>query len=402
MRTDPTPQAAAPPPGPFRNEELLRHGLQPHFGALRAFRRRSELLQSPLYGQIGPEIERILSAVERAEHPEARGPRAPGRLRVVAWNIQRGRGFDGLLSALRGDEVLREADVLLLSEVDSGMGRSGNRNVARELAAALRMSYAFGVSYVALEDDYGENPEGAESTLGLAGAAILSRLPLGRTENLDLPELRDKFSAKEKRLGKKRALLGELALPSGQRLSVASVHLDSNASPAQRAQQLAVVLDRLEAAGGLLLGGGDLNTTTYDASATGPLFRDLLHKFFVTGFRGTVDNYMTPERRYETPIFELLQQRGFSVEGLNDRAAGTLHYDLNSDFAIQKTRSKVGGPLTALLRYKLRPWGGVVPARLDWFFGRGLRPLGARVVEVRGADGRPPSDHSPIVLDLAL
>ena len=67
--------------------------------------------------------------------------RAPGaqplgeQVRVAAWNIQRGRRFDELLRALREEPTLAAADVLLLSEVDCGMARSGNRHVARALAA---------------------------------------------------------------------------------------------------------------------------------------------------------------------------------------------------------------------------------------------------------------------------
>jgi hypothetical protein len=57
----------------------------------------------------------------------------------------------------------------LLSEVDIGLGRSGNRNVARELDEAVGMSYAFGVSYLALTDDFGDDAAGVENTLALSG-----------------------------------------------------------------------------------------------------------------------------------------------------------------------------------------------------------------------------------------
>ncbi len=386
---------------PFTRLDALTHGLAPHYGALRAIRRRQDLLRSPLYARIAPELDRLLDGVERGDHAVARDPGSgKGYLRVVAWNIQRGRRFEGLRRALCTDPTLCEADVLLLSEVDDGLARSGNRNVARELAEALCMNYAFGVSYLTLEDDYGENVERRENSLALAGAAILSRLPIGRVENVDLPELRDKFSASEKRLGKKRALLAEIQLPAGP-LLCASCHLDSNASPRQRAEQLEVLLQRMEAAGvPRMLGGGDLNSTTYDASATLPLLRDVAHKLFVTGFRNTVDGYMTPERRYEGPLFEALAAHGFRTEGFNDRGRGTIHYDLHSPYAIQKTRKKVGRLLTWMLQRLLRPWNGVVPARLDWFFGRGVTPLSATVVDPREDDGAPVSDHAAIVVDL--
>jgi hypothetical protein len=41
-----------------------------------------------------------------------------------------------------------------------------------------------------------------------------------------------------------------------------------------------------------------------------------------------------------------------------------------------------------------------LPARLDWFAGRGARALSATVVDPRDADGRAVSDHSAVVCDL--
>src|SRR5207344_1283389 len=189
---------------------------------------------------------------------------ARGRVvRAVAWNIQRGARLDDLRRAVVGPPFA-DADLVLLSEVDVGLGRSGNRNVARELAEAIGMSYAFGVSYLALTDDFGDDAGGLENTLALSGAAILSRYPIGRVENVDLPAIRDKFHSSEKRLGKKRALLAEVVLPDGP-LAVAACHLDSNASPAQRAYQLGGVLDSIERSGlARALVGGDFNSSTYD------------------------------------------------------------------------------------------------------------------------------------------
>jgi endonuclease/exonuclease/phosphatase family metal-dependent hydrolase len=386
---------------PFPRLEPLEHQLAPHYPALRAIRKRDELLRSPLWAQIGGEASRLLDGVERGDHRDAR-PLDGKRLRAVAWNIQRGTHFDGLRRALTDEPRLRDADLLLLSEVDCGLGRSHNRNVARELAAALGLSYAFGVSYLTLEDDFLENPERRENTLALAGGAILSRAPIRRVENVLLPELRDKFSSSEKRLGRKRALVAEVELTGGP-LVVAQAHLDSNASPAQRAQQLAPLLDRALAPGapGVLL-GGDLNTSTYDASSPWALMRDLLHKLFVFGFRRTIDNYMTPERRYETPLFELLAARGFTVDGFNDRAEGTMNYDMKDPYTLDKLNQAVGRLLSRLLVWRLRPWNGFVPARLDWFAARGLLPLDAAVVKPRLDDGRPVSDHGAIVAEVAV
>lgn len=377
----------------------LEHGLAGRFGELRRIRTRRELEASALWREIGAEIAALLDGLDQRDAP---GARPLGRtFRAAAWNIQRGTHLRELIAALKDDPELARADVLMLSEVDLGMGRSGNAHVARELASAIGMGYAFAVSYLALEDDYLENVEGTPSTYALAGSAILSRAPILRAVNADVPAVRDKFSSKsEKRLGRKRAVVAQVATEAGP-VTLAQAHLDSNADSPQRARQLAAILrdaDALAGTGPVLL-GGDLNTTTYQYSSAWRLARDVLHKLFVTGFRGTIDNYLTPDRRYETPIFELLRERGLTVAGFNARGTGTIRYDFTQPYALAKVRDAVGGVIARWLVRRLRPWNGVVAAHLDWFAGRGLTPSGARVVEVRGPHA---SDHAPIVVDVTV
>ena len=372
----------------------LEHDLAPHFDALRAIKTRKQLANSPVWAQIGGEVDRLLDAIDVQDAPGARP--LGRRVRAVAWNIQRGSHFDRLVGALRDHPELARADVLLLSEVDHGMGRSSNRHVARELARALGMSYAFAVSYLALEDDFGENADAVTSTLALAGSAILTRAPIVRAVNARVPAVRDKFGSSEKRLGRKRATIAAIASEAGP-ITFAQAHLDSNADARQRCVQLDAILDEAEQLGGPIVLGGDLNTTTYQYSSTARLVRDLVHKLFVTGFTGTVDNYLTPERRYETPIFDLLARRGFALDGFNERGVGTIRYDFNEPYAIQKVQKAVGGPITRWLIRRLRRWNGVVAAHLDWFAGKGVVAKGARVIRL-GAPA--PSDHDPIVVDL--
>jgi len=393
----------------FTRLDAVQHEIHAHYAALRAIRTRKALERSVLWAEIGAEVMRVLEGVERGDlaplpiPPPATVAAPRGRrLRAVAWNVQRGARLDDLRRAVVAPPF-SSADVVLLSEVDVGLGRSGNRNVARELAEALGMSYAFGVSYLALTDDFGDDAGGVENTLALSGAAILSRFPIGRVENVDLPAIRDKFHSSEKRLGKKRALLAEITLPDGP-LAVAACHLDSNASPAQRARQLGGILDSVERSGvARALVGGDFNTSTYDLSSTLALARDLLHKLVITGFRATVDNYLTPWKRYEQPVFDLLRARDFTVEGFNDRASGTYFYDLTDPYVLDRSQKLVGRLLTRLLVRLLRPWNGCVPARLDWFAGRNVTPVAATVERPRAAaDGRPLSDHSAVIVDVAV
>ncbi len=402
--------AALPPPPTetalvdlaFAQLQPLTHQLAPHYATLRTIPNRRTLTRHPLYPQLQAELTKLENTVERGEPKTPSASANSGFLRVVAWNIQRGTQLPLLLEHLQNNATLKTADVLLLSEVDSGMARSGNHPVARELAAALGMHFAFGISYLVLGDDFLDNPEQRENTNALAGAAILSRWPLGIVENVDLPELRDKFSSKkEKRLGKKRALLAEIKLPEGS-LWCSTCHLDSNASPQQRAVQLTALLQRASAlAPTRFLLGGDLNTSTYDLSGKLPLVRDLLHKFFIKGFDATVAGYLTPQQSYEQPVFATLAQFQLQTNGFNRLELGTYTYDVQSPFAIAKLHTQVGKAMTRWLQRRLRRWNGRVPARLDWFAGRGLTPLAATVVPVHEAtDTAPASDHAAIVVDI--
>jgi len=384
----------------FRRLQPIEHELAPHYPALRALKNRRALERAALWRDIRAEVERVTTAVERGDaEPAARARRAG--LRVAAWNVQRGARFDAILSALRDDPVLRDADVMLLSEIDCGLGRSGNRNVARELAEALGMSYAFGPSYLTLGDDWGENRGRIANTTALAGTAILTRVPITRAENVDMPALRDKFSSSERRLGNKRALLVELDLPAGP-LVVGACHLDSNASPAQRARQLAALLDRMpgsDVATPAIL-GGDFNCSTHDLSSPFGFLRDTLAKLVRRGFRGSIDGYMQPAACGERPLFDLLHAHGFATDGFNDCARATYRYDFNDPYALQKVRRAGGPPLVALVRWLVRRWDRCLPARLDWFAARGLRASAATVVDPRDAGGQPISDHAAIVCDV--
>ena len=127
----------------FARVESVQHEIHAHYPALRAIRTRKALERSALWAEISGQVRRVLEGVERGDcapvPPPAAVPARGGRvLRAVAWNIQRGARFDDLRRALLAPP-LAGADLLLLSEVDVGLGRSGNRNVARELAEALGM-----------------------------------------------------------------------------------------------------------------------------------------------------------------------------------------------------------------------------------------------------------------------
>ncbi len=403
--TGPSPLNPLPPlPAPLSADERA---------ALRRFRTRRALVQSAEWERLGPRAEGLAGTL-LAGVPSRPAPRPPRTfLRVATWNVQRGLRLDALLEVLRQEPFLQDLDALCLNEVDLGMARSGNRHVAREVAEALGFGWVFGNSYVCLDlgDERDGAPEG-ENELGLHGNAILSRWPLSRAENVSLPVTRDKFQSSEKRLGAKRALWADLATPLGT-LRLATAHLDSVASTSQRAAQLTALLEATGREHPLLL-GGDLNTHTYDVSSTWALVRNLWAKLWRGGFPHGVEHYMRPWEIYEAPVFAALQAAGLAWREFNDLGRGSLRYTVGTFECESSVREHLPAVAVPVLRWKLKPWGGVCPLRMDWFAGRGVRALSAgerrdgreslppRSVEAPRAGGVSVSDHDPLVVDVSL
>src|SRR5262245_61402727 len=119
----------------------LETAFRPFLGDLARFDSTRELEDSQLYRKLRAEIERVLSHVWCEDLAPPRPP-AGSAIRAVAWNIERGIRLDEVIGLLRGHRALANADVLLLSELDWGMARTGNRFVAQEIGSALRLNYA--------------------------------------------------------------------------------------------------------------------------------------------------------------------------------------------------------------------------------------------------------------------
>jgi endonuclease/exonuclease/phosphatase family metal-dependent hydrolase len=262
-----------------------------------------------------------------------------GFLRVASWNIERGLEFDAVKAALTNDQrffrrltpamrsskfnltnileqaaELSRADVIVLNEADWGLKRTGYRNVARELAAALQMNYAFGVEFVEVDPlTLGiETLEGETSadkaqmlenmavdksrTLNLHGTAILSRVPLhnvrlvpfikqghdwyhGEKNGISKLEKGKRKGAKlvfgekilrEIRRGGRMMLLAEIhdpQLPSGE-VTVVATHLEAKSKPSERLDQLKELLSQIKGLEHPIIVAGDMNTSGGDARPT--------------------------------------------------------------------------------------------------------------------------------------
>lgn len=164
--------------------------------------------------------------------------KASSSIKATAWNIERGLRLEGIIRALCEHPSLRESDVLLLTELDYGMARTGNRFVAREIAAALKLNYIFAPCYLALNKGSGlESEVAGENEQSLHGNALFSRYPLREAHSIPLPNGKDKMRGKEKRLGCQRAVAAIMDHPLGSVWTV-SLHLDAHSTQRHRQLQM--------------------------------------------------------------------------------------------------------------------------------------------------------------------
>jgi len=270
---------------------------------------------------------------------EALGP----FLRATMWNIERGIQFDGIrismtepgkfgkyieekkdpkskpltadaLKVVKGQlGILNSTDLFVLNEVDYGVTRTDYRNVARELARALKMNYAYAVEFleidplnlglekVELEDktaeaDIQKSFEVDKSRyLGMHGTAVLSRYPIRKATIKSLPVCYDWFLgekkeiskleagkrkganlafmeriAREVRRGGRTTLIVELAVPESPtgEVTVVAPHLETKCKPECRRKQMAEILGWIRTDKNPVILAGDLNTSASDTSPT--------------------------------------------------------------------------------------------------------------------------------------
>ncbi len=378
---------------------IIRDELAPRFPDFAQCRSTADLLASPAYQSMEPAVRTVLEAPEVGDFTAAAAP-ARDCYRFLAWNLERGIELDGQLEAFRSHEYLRTCDVLLLTETDVGMARSGNRAVAQELARELGLYYAFIPCYLNLTKGSGvEYHAKGENELGLHGNAVLSRYPLRRVRPIHLENGIDKMAGREKRLGCQTALSADVDFPN-YAVTVAAVHLDANSSQRHRRNQMRDVLDGLDT-GRPVVVGGDWNTSTYNSSRA---FHAIMG-FWLRVLMG-VDNvirnhYLHPYNRFEQELFNLLESRGFDYKTCNRLGEHTISYDVDDP----KTRHNLGEWVPswcfAFMRWALRNHGGKCPLKIDWFATRGVRCQDPVVIhDLREGRALPLSDHDAVGVDV--
>lgn len=383
-------------------EEALSHVSEASFRA------------SPLYRRFGPGLMEYLTTPRIDRFTAASEPSAPiesspampvashrsgwtaAPLRVVHWNIEKGKALAGLLHHFAKEPRLRDASLWCLNEVDNGTARAGpNADVARELARALGCSAVLLPSFLECTKGLGEELLApGENRLGIHGLAILSRLPVLEARAHPLPPCFDYFSFAEKRFGFRQGLYVRLDW-NGRSLIAGTTHLEVRRTPGCRSRQIRAFLeglDRARAAWGSdapVVVTGDWNTHTFRRG--GPL--DSLGAFvrIMTTSRERLDGQLRAPFGRE-PLLALVERAGLEIRSFNDETP-TASQDLG-------TVEDLGALPEPVARWLLRTFrlpGRVLRMRLDWIAGRGLRLAGSPwTLPDLSFEGARVSDHAPI------
>jgi endonuclease/exonuclease/phosphatase family metal-dependent hydrolase len=393
----------------------LQHNLNPHFEELSQVEGSKALERHPLYQRLYPEIKQILQGYEVGYF----APEAPAKpfYRAVTWNVERGIEYDGILHTLQNHPILKEADLLLIPETDLGMARSGNRNVAKELAEVLKLNYFFVPTYINLSKGNGHEIQfEGENSLAIHGNAILSRYPIKDFHRIPLHNNKDKMKGKEKRLGYQQGLACTAVLPQGP-VRLICAHLDAHSSKRHRYDQMQTILkyvDQLPAIPSLF--GGDLNTTTYNSRhAAFAIFGFWVR--VAMGVRHVMSkHYPYPDRLFERFLFKSFEKYGFDYKNWNEPGASTLHYHVEDIKQFKNLRDIIPEWCFKFIEWALKEQGGKCSFKIDWFAAKDLKlvreeekfpnhpiaPVSPKVVGELEYEKRKPSDHDAIVVDFRV
>ncbi len=379
-------------------------------GNLQKFATLDELRNSSFFAEHGEALESYLETPQVFFHENIQ-PRLRSFLRIAQWNIEKGKNFTRILEKFQNHEILKWADVIVLNEADLGMARSGNRNVARDLAEGLGMHAVFGPAYYELtkgvDDDLTAQGENRE---GLQGNAILSRYPIIDKCVVPLPVTFEPYEFKEKRFGWRNCLWVRLQLGTSD-LWVGAVHLELRNTPQCRCRQMQHILRRLPFSGkAAAILAGDLNGNTFGRGTKWRTAKSVL-RLLCSSPEKVKTELLHPEAGCE-PLFTAVQQDGFCWAGLNsnDETARSMMDSLEESAHLPDS-------LLRFIRRRLEAYRGYLCFKLDWMFGKNVQALrGGEIRDrqagelstnpgvVNGVNYGPDriSDHLPIYADIDL
>ncbi len=313
-------------------------------------------------------VVEVVPAVTNAARATATLP--SGAIRVLAWNAARCTDVDSFARFIGA----ARADIVLLTEMDWGMARSGQIRTAQELATRLSLGYAFAVEF--LELGLGDEREkaahaGTVNEVGYHGAAILSSRPVSDARRIPLETSGGWFDGArgQRRVGGRMAL-SLVAAVGGNEIVFCSLHLESESEPSERAREMRVLFDELDAAypGRPVVIGGDLNTFSVSKTELDdPAALRARAKEDPVRFADPV--------RYE-PLFALAEERGYEWKLSNVPGTPTHHE--------QESPTRTG------------------TMKLDWFLTRGVQVRTPSILPALDDVAKARlSDHDAIIVTVA-
>lgn len=277
-------------------------------------------------------------------------------LKVAVFNARGGGDLRGIADRLRRPP-LADVGTILACEASWRIPRHGRVKFAADLAAALKMSFAFAPSF-----GYPDPAGGFRAV----GNAIICAQPLDDFRLVPLPRAELRFQPRGALPGVPQGLIANLSVV-GHRLAIGVVHLDRRWSPPGRALQMEHFLAGLGDVAPAVI-GGDFNTTTMDMDVRWSLAR------------AAAALILRPRRFHDPqpyePLFERLDNCDFVMNGPNVPYASTF------------TPSRIVPRLW-------RP-------KLDWLAARGLKTKAgsAAVIPARAPGrGRRISDHDFVICE---
>lgn len=376
---------------------------------LRLFNTKQDLYKSDFYAQHSKELDAIVNHIWQKPFTNAK-PRLENFLRITHWNIERGKHLDTIVELFNSHPILKASDIISLNEVDLGMSRSKNLNIAFELGQRLGMHAAYVAEFIELTKGIGQELAVAgDNQESLHGNAILSRYPIRSVKAVRLPSCFDTYQFSEKRYGERVALIAEIEVKN-QVIWLVNTHLEVRYIPLCRAAQFSTILDTLETlptTNNPIIIAGDLNVGTFKRGSVFYSFTSFLRLAFNNPAR--VAEQLRHPAKYE-PLFSIAKSKGFDYEAYNDDSTTCATSISGVDEA-----KKVPNWLQKRIDKRLAPYNNRLEFRLDYFFARKIKSLklgeltdqqtlSTNPITIPGLlkDGEQISDHDPIVCDFAI
>lgn len=255
----------------------------------------------------------------------------PETLKHVVFNIERGVTLHETIDFLKMCPDLKDIDIIYANELDDGAQRSGNQNVAMEIAKAIGMNYAYGLEFIELV-----NPNDKK---GFHGNALFSRWPIRWAKAVHLPEQYNWYFDRQKRIGARVGIVCSLDV-GGREVGAVVVHLENRTDSAGRAAQMDAIYQEIQrsfAPDVPIMIGGDLNTNTFDGNDI-PGFTKLFND------PKRLAEHMAKVENYERALPQA-EEHGFS------------YHEFSS---------------TEGTRRKPMPNGACMLLKLDWLMARGM------------------------------